>query len=90
MSAYCQRQGVSPSTVRFIYDGKRLNDDQTANELDMQDNDIIDALLEQTVYQRSLSNYRVEDWCRNKDRALQIFSNTRTDLHNLSNPTNPF
>eukprot|EP01129_Flabellula_baltica_P008318 TRINITY_DN3295_c0_g1_i1.p1 TRINITY_DN3295_c0_g1~~TRINITY_DN3295_c0_g1_i1.p1 ORF type:complete len:145 (-),score=24.66 TRINITY_DN3295_c0_g1_i1:22-456(-) len=43
MTVYCQRQGVDPRTVRFIYHGKRITDDQTANDLDMQDEDIIDA-----------------------------------------------
>lgn len=48
MDAYCQREGLPPDSVRFLYDGERINRDQTPEELDMQDGDEIDALVEQT------------------------------------------
>ena len=31
--AYCQRQGIDPSSVRFLYDGERIGDDQTPKEV---------------------------------------------------------
>jgi len=46
--AYCQRQGVSPSSIRFLYDGRRIQPDQTPKELGMEDGDVIDAMLHQT------------------------------------------
>lgn len=46
--AYCQRQGVSFDSVRFLYDGNRLNIEKTPADLGMEDDDIIDAALEQT------------------------------------------
>lgn len=29
MDAYCTRQGQAPSSIRFIYDGNRLQDHET-------------------------------------------------------------
>ena len=48
MDAYCQREALPAEGVRFLYDGERLNRDQTPPELEMQDGDAIDALVEQT------------------------------------------
>mmetsp|Transcript_15117 Transcript_15117/g.25881 ORF Transcript_15117/g.25881 Transcript_15117/m.25881 type:complete len:96 (+) Transcript_15117:139-426(+) len=47
MDAYCQRQGVQPGSMRFIYDGNRLQANQTPQELEMDDGDEIDAMVEQ-------------------------------------------
>lgn len=43
MEVYCQRQGKSFDSTRFLYDGQRLHPDSTAEEMDMEDNTIIDA-----------------------------------------------
>eukprot|EP01114_Cavostelium_apophysatum_P000714 TRINITY_DN1064_c0_g1_i2.p1 TRINITY_DN1064_c0_g1~~TRINITY_DN1064_c0_g1_i2.p1 ORF type:complete len:104 (-),score=14.20 TRINITY_DN1064_c0_g1_i2:40-351(-) len=48
MEAYCQRQSVDQNSIRFLYDGQRLSPDQTPKELELEDNDIIDAVLQQT------------------------------------------
>jgi len=48
MDAYCQRQGVDATSIRFLYDGQRIQAEQTPKELEMEDNDIIDAVLQQT------------------------------------------
>jgi len=48
MDAYCQRQSIDPASIRFLYDGQRLRAEQTPKELEMEDNDIIDAVLTQT------------------------------------------
>ena len=48
MDAYCQREGLPADGVRFLYDGERINREQTPGELNMQDSDEIDALVEQT------------------------------------------
>jgi len=48
MNAFCERQGVSPNSVRFLYDGKRITGDATPAELDMEDGDSIDVVVEQT------------------------------------------
>jgi small ubiquitin-related modifier len=48
IDAYCERQAISPASIRFLYDGQRIREEQTPKELDMEDNDIIDAVLQQT------------------------------------------
>lgn len=48
MKAYCERQSISSSAVRFLYDGQRVQDEQTPADLDMEENDIIDVVLQQT------------------------------------------
>lgn len=48
MDAYCQRQAKSSDSIRFLYDGARVMPDSTPEEMEMEDNDIIDAVLQQT------------------------------------------
>lgn len=48
IDAYCQRQGVSSTAIRFLFDGRRIQPDQTPKDLGMEDGDIIDAMLFQT------------------------------------------
>ncbi|PIA38098.1 hypothetical protein AQUCO_02800028v1 [Aquilegia coerulea] len=48
MTAYCDRQSVDPNTIVFLFDGRRLKETQTPEELDMEDGDEIDAMLHQT------------------------------------------
>jgi small ubiquitin-related modifier len=48
MDAYCSRNGISPSTVRFLFDGQRIMESSTPSELRMEENDQIDAMIEQT------------------------------------------
>ncbi|KAF9040225.1 ubiquitin-like protein [Hymenopellis radicata] len=40
--------GKEPGTFKFTYEGKRIQPDQTPAEVDMEDQDTIDAHLEQT------------------------------------------
>ncbi|KAI9308814.1 ubiquitin-related domain-containing protein [Cunninghamella echinulata] len=47
MDAYCDRQGKSSGSVRFLYDGGRLLPTNTPEELDMEDGDSIDVMIEQ-------------------------------------------
>ena len=49
MEAYCLRQGLVLAQVRFLFDGARLRDTQTPDELDMEDDDVIDAMPSATV-----------------------------------------
>lgn len=46
--SYSDRQGVPLQSLRFLYDGRRLNDDETPRKLDMEDNDVIEVYQEQT------------------------------------------
>ncbi|EDO18974.1 hypothetical protein Kpol_2002p45 [Vanderwaltozyma polyspora DSM 70294] len=47
MEAFAKRQGKDVDSLRFLYDGVRLQSDQTPDDLDMEDNDIIEAHREQ-------------------------------------------
>lgn len=47
MDAYCDRQSINRQQVRFMFDGERLPEGASAKSLDMEDNDVIDAMLQQ-------------------------------------------
>ena len=44
--SYGDRQGVSIDSFRFLFDGKRLADDDTPQSLEMEDGDVIDVFSE--------------------------------------------
>lgn len=46
--AYCERKGVNINQLRFLFDGRRIRDDQTMQQLEMQNGDVIDVVLQQT------------------------------------------
>ena len=41
MQAYCNRQGMDVKNLRFMYDGKRIEEAQTPADIDMEDGDFI-------------------------------------------------
>ena len=45
--AYANKVGKEVGSIRFLYDGARINDDDTPATLDMEDNDTIDVMVEQ-------------------------------------------
>ncbi|CCE87073.1 Piso0_005610 [Millerozyma farinosa CBS 7064] len=47
MEAFCKRQGKSMDTLRFLIDGARVGPDNTPEELDLEDGDVIEAHREQ-------------------------------------------
>eukprot|EP01084_Bolivina_argentea_P232537 391917_1 len=47
MDAYCARVGKEAGSIRFLFDGDRIAPDSTPNELNMEDEDEIDAMVEQ-------------------------------------------
>ncbi|XP_069760926.1 small ubiquitin-related modifier 1 isoform X1 [Narcine bancroftii] len=46
--SYCQRQGVPPNSLRFLFEGQRITDQQTPKELGMEDEDVVEVYQEQT------------------------------------------
>eukprot|EP00898_Chlorokybus_atmophyticus_P006748 jgi/Chlat1/7074/Chrsp57S09119 len=46
-NSYFQRKGVDSKAVKFLFDGHRIRGDQTPGALEMEDNDSIDAMIEQ-------------------------------------------
>jgi small ubiquitin-related modifier len=47
--AYARRKGANDSTLRFLLDGERILDHETARMLELTDQDRIDCVLEQSV-----------------------------------------
>ena len=47
MDAYCKKNGTTRQQVRFLYDGKPLEDEKTPDDYEMDDDDVIDAMVEQ-------------------------------------------
>ena len=46
--AYCQRQSIAKSMVRFMYNGIHVQETDTAKSLEMESGDSIDVMIEQT------------------------------------------
>ncbi|KAL0241265.1 hypothetical protein GEMRC1_006500 [Eukaryota sp. GEM-RC1] len=47
MDTYCKRGGYTESSLRFLIDGERVQAHQTADDLHLEDDQIIDALFYQ-------------------------------------------
>lgn len=45
---YAARKGVDVSAIRFLLDGERIPEESTPITLDLEDQDMIDCMLEQT------------------------------------------
>ena len=43
MKAWCEKQQVEQSSVRFMFDGERISGDNTPLDLDMEDGDQVDV-----------------------------------------------
>ncbi len=50
IDTFCDRQGKVKKSLRFLYDGERIQDTDTPDHLDMQDGDTIEAHQEQVSY----------------------------------------
>merc|ERR1712048_519300 len=46
--SYSERVGVPVSSLRFSFDGRRINDDETPKALEMEQDDVIEVYQEQT------------------------------------------
>lgn len=47
MNAFCERQGKAPQSVRFLFEGQRVQKNDTPDQLDMQDGDTLEVHQEQ-------------------------------------------
>jgi hypothetical protein len=47
MDAYCERQGKARGLVRFLFEGTRVQDNDTPDSLELEDGDMIQVFLEQ-------------------------------------------
>jgi hypothetical protein len=48
IDTYCSRQGIALRNVRFLFDGVRLQPKDTPESLEMENDDIVDVVLQQT------------------------------------------
>ena len=46
--AFAKRKGVQASSLRFLMDGDRVKEDDTPLSLELEDQDMLDCMLEQT------------------------------------------
>jgi len=54
MSTYCERAGLAQQTIRFSFDGTRINESDTPKSLDMEDGDTIEVFQQQSGGHRPL------------------------------------
>ncbi|GEQ68386.1 hypothetical protein JCM33374_g2054 [Metschnikowia sp. JCM 33374] len=47
MDVFCLKRNKHPNSYRFFIDGVRVHPESTAEEMDLEDGDVIDALTEQ-------------------------------------------
>ena len=47
MDAYCKKHGIPHESVRFMYEGQAIDESKTPDDLEMEDDDVIDAVLAQ-------------------------------------------
>ncbi|KAI8112810.1 hypothetical protein M9434_004130 [Picochlorum sp. BPE23] len=47
LDAFCNKKSWDSAQVRFAYEGQRVQEDMTPDDLGMENNDCIDAFLEQ-------------------------------------------
>ena len=48
MQEFCRMKNLQFGEVRFLYDSQRIKEDDTVESLGIKDDDIIDALTQQT------------------------------------------
>lgn len=47
IDAYCTKFGLQPKSIRFIFEGERVKENDTPEKLGIEDGDEIDAMIEQ-------------------------------------------
>ncbi|XP_038196598.1 small ubiquitin-related modifier 1-like isoform X1 [Arvicola amphibius] len=45
--SYCQRQGIPSNSVKFLFEGQKIADNHTPEELEMEEDDVIEVYQEQ-------------------------------------------
>jgi len=64
MSTYCERAGLALQTIRFSFDGTRINESDTPKGLDMEDGDTIEVFQQQSGGESSeVTDLEVENSC---------------------------
>jgi len=74
MSTYCERAGLALQTIRFSFDGTRINESDTPKGLDMEDGDTIEVFQQQSG--------GCSKWVASKYKSLNIV--LQRDVRQLS------
>jgi len=72
--SYSERVGVPPTSLRFLFDGRRISDTDTPKQLEMEDDDVIEVYQEQSGGD---NNWNSE--CTNHSIFLSVFVVVYTD-----------
>merc|ERR1712210_329124 len=59
--SYSERVGVPVTSLRFLFDGRRINDDETPKALEMEQDDVIEVYQE-----RPAGRWSEQPWCCKK------------------------
>ena len=73
MSTYCERTGLDIQTIRFSFDGSRINESDTAKSLDLQEGDALEVFQQQSGGMSDESNAvgMLEEFAQGKGCAPQ-------------------
>jgi len=74
--AYCDRSKVAQNTMRFTFDGSRINDNDTPKSMDMEDGDTIEVFTQQTGGRGPLMVLP----CPSPSRALLCYKQTKSSV----------
>lgn len=47
--AFCKKSNTDANTLRFFFQGARINDEETADDLNLKEGDVIDAFVRQVA-----------------------------------------
>ena len=64
--SYAERVGVPISSLRFLFDGRRINDDETPKALEMEQDDVIEVYFALPLYDEIDSDLYEEESCERK------------------------
>ncbi len=56
MQAYCARESLQMDQMRFLFSGNKVRENQTPEVLEMEDGDVIDAVLMMQSFQAAPQN----------------------------------
>ena len=66
--SYSERVGVPITSLRFLFDGRRINDDETPKALEMEQDDVIEVYQESNVVQEETNQTEAKKVCTTSPR----------------------
>lgn len=81
MDAYCQRQGLRRDALRFLFDGDRVQDDDTPESRELEDDDCLEVFAQQLGGSNDGNNVANSGQAQGEERAASDSINIRvTDM----------